>query len=109
MFEICCIPFFVYGLALGDWVETQPHNGKRFVVRNVVKRSSTLTYRVVFVEKSNWYGLVDEWKTLGCQVEPRWNESMLVGVNVPQHLKQEFEALLQPRVATGELKYELAN
>lgn len=31
-FELCCIPFFTYGLALGDRVRTAPRGGRRYVV-----------------------------------------------------------------------------
>src|SRR6185312_6187921 len=37
---ICCIPFFVYDLALGDVVSTQPRDSKQYVVEQVVNPSS---------------------------------------------------------------------
>ncbi len=43
-FEICCIPFFVYDLALGDEVETDGDH----VLRRVVKPSGHFTFRVWF-------------------------------------------------------------
>jgi len=45
---ICCIPFFVYDLALGDVVSTQPRDSKQYVVEQVVNPSSHFTFRVWF-------------------------------------------------------------
>lgn len=38
-YEICCIPFFTYGIALGDIVITKPRSGKEYVVNSVVRTS----------------------------------------------------------------------
>lgn len=43
-FEVCCIPFFVYDLALGDEVETDGDH----ILRRVVKQSGHFTFRVWF-------------------------------------------------------------
>lgn len=48
IFEICCIPFFVYGLALGDEVEVDADN----VIRRIVTRSGHTTFRVWFGQSS---------------------------------------------------------
>src|SRR5205807_8144309 len=45
-FEICCIPFFVYDLALGDVVETDDDH----VVQRVVESSGRYVFRVWFGE-----------------------------------------------------------
>ncbi|MFF0163254.1 DUF4265 domain-containing protein [Streptomyces sp. NPDC005263] len=45
-FEICCIPFRVYGMALGDVVRL--HEGRW--VENVVASSGRLVFRVFFAE-----------------------------------------------------------
>lgn len=45
-FEICCIPFFTYGLALGDVVRTSPSDGRRYVVAEVEKRSGRRVLRL---------------------------------------------------------------
>lgn len=38
-FVICCIPFFTYGIALGDHVRTAGVHGRRYVISSVVQRS----------------------------------------------------------------------
>lgn len=38
-FRICCIPFFTFGVALGDIVHTAPQGGKQYVIDHVAHRS----------------------------------------------------------------------
>lgn len=47
-FEICCIPFFVYEVALGDVVQTAPAGGRRYMVEKVVRPSGRFVFRVWF-------------------------------------------------------------
>jgi Domain of unknown function (DUF4265) len=49
LFEICCIPFFVYDLALGDEVETD----ENYIMCHVVKPSGHYTYRAWFGESED--------------------------------------------------------
>src|SRR5262245_20420281 len=46
-FEVCCIPFFLYNISLGDYVKTAPL-GEPYIVHEVTKRSPWLVYRVWF-------------------------------------------------------------
>ena len=43
-FELCCIPFFLYDVALGDVVETDD----TYLVREVVEQSGRYVFRVWF-------------------------------------------------------------
>ena len=45
-FMVCCIPFFAYGIALGDEVLTAPKGKMNFIVQNVVQPSGHSTFRV---------------------------------------------------------------
>jgi hypothetical protein len=47
-FEICCIPFLVFGLALGDVVVTSPREDFQYVVDKVIARSGRYVFRVQF-------------------------------------------------------------
>jgi hypothetical protein len=38
-FEVCCIPFFLYDIALGDIVTTVPKVNRKFVMDKVVEPS----------------------------------------------------------------------
>lgn len=70
-FEVCCIPFFVYELSLGDIVETDSN----FNLQQVTERSGFHTFRV-WIEESDApfdrvnfisllirYGALYEWST----------------------------------------------
>lgn len=74
-FELCCIPFFTYGLALGDRVRTAPRGGKRYVVASREARSGRTVGRLwlkevkepsvrsaieEFVEERGW---LSEWRS----------------------------------------------
>jgi hypothetical protein len=47
-FEVCCIPFFIYDVALGDVVRTAGSDGHEFVVEEVVDPSGRFVFRVWF-------------------------------------------------------------
>jgi hypothetical protein len=46
LFEVCCIPFFVYNLSLGDVVRTEASGERAYVVAEVVQPSGRWTFRV---------------------------------------------------------------
>jgi hypothetical protein len=52
-FELCCIPFFTYGLALGDWVRTGSRGSKRYVVTALEARSGRIVGRLWLKEVKN--------------------------------------------------------
>ena len=52
-FEVCCIPFFVFDLALGDMVATSPRGGRKYVVEKVVEPSGRYVFRVWFESHSS--------------------------------------------------------
>lgn len=51
LFEICCIPFFAYDLALGDVVRADSESG--FVIRSVARRSGNGVARVAIVRSED--------------------------------------------------------
>jgi len=48
-FEICCIPFFVYNISLGDEVETDAE----YYVKNVQRPSGQFTFRIWLKDTPN--------------------------------------------------------
>jgi|SRR5690625_140212 len=52
-FQLCCIPFFTYGLALGDRVTTGPAKDKKYVIQSVTRKSGRLVYRIWFDKVKN--------------------------------------------------------
>ena len=61
LFELCCIPFFAYNLALGDVVRTETRDGRTHAIAHVVRPSGRWTFRL-------WLGKSDE-DALGVETE----------------------------------------
>lgn len=83
IFELCCIPFAAFGLALGDFVSTSPAEERKYVIDKIVEKKGHFTYRIFFLEKDKWTTVVKHIRDLDCLVEKRWEKSMLVGVDAP--------------------------
>jgi hypothetical protein len=80
LFEVCCIPFALYDVALGDIVATGPKGDRKFVVREVVKPSGRYVFRVWFGE--SFYPrdeVADELRALGSLIE--WSSRNLLAVD----------------------------
>lgn len=110
IFELCCIPFFAYGLALGDYVETKPKGAKRFLVDKVLKPKGHTTFRIWFLDLRKWALVIEEIQTLGCFVEIRWDKSQLIAVDAPTIEKRaSLESYMSGLQADGTATYELAS
>jgi len=76
-FEVCCIPFFVYGLALGDEVETN----ELFVIQRRVRTAGHHTYRAWFTDpdaRIEVHETLTEW---GYLVEWRYSTGDLIAID----------------------------
>lgn len=67
-FEICCIPFFVYDLALGDVVRADARTG--YVIRSVEQRSGNGVVRIAVKRRDDMdaihlrlHDLLESWST----------------------------------------------
>jgi len=81
VFRLCCIPFFVYDLALGDEVETTHREERRYVVQQVIKPSGHYTFRAWFYDSSVRREVAGELAGLGCLMEWRSSYSNLLAVD----------------------------
>jgi len=106
-FIICCIPFFVYNLALGDEVETGLQGENRYVVQRIVKPSGHYTFRVWFYDSSVRGEVSHELTRMGCLVEWRSSYSNLLAIDAASDSQaQEVADLLWHREQLGHLTYE---
>jgi hypothetical protein len=105
-FEVCCIPFFVFDIALGDVVATSPKGGRKYVVTKVVQPSGRYVFRV-------WFGqsfqprdeVADEVKALGSLIE--WSSQNLLAVDAADQSRAQLVAdLLMKHEKAGRLVYE---
>lgn len=101
-FEVCCIPFFVYDLSLGDVVETDD----AYLIENVVTWSGHHTFRVALSQaRFPSEELVTELQNLGDLVE--WSSPIMFAVDSPDSvIAQRTADLLAVRENRGELVYE---
>jgi len=107
-YEICCIPFCIYDLALGDHVEINNKN----TLGNVIKRSGNWTIRAWFGEISD--DQQDEEKTavinkvrnqLGCLVE--WQSARMLAINVASNeTAKDVVQYLKEKQDHGDMVYE---
>ncbi len=106
-YEVCCIPFFVYDLALGDEVATGRREDRDLAVERVVTPSGHSTFRVWFRDPALRGGLAGEIRDLGCLTEWRSLTSSLLAVDAPSAAHaQRLADLLAARKAAGGIQYE---
>jgi Domain of unknown function (DUF4265) len=105
-FEVCCIPFFVYNIALGDIVYTAPKGNRKYVVAGVAEPSGRYVFRV-------WFGdsfiprdeISDKIEALGSLVE--WSSRNLLAVDAANAERaQRVANFLTEREDAGQLLYE---
>lgn len=101
-FELCCIPFFVYDLALGDVVETD----SEYMVRRVSTRSGRHVFRVYFGD--SFYPreeIAQELTARGGLLEVSSTNLLAVDARDRAHA-EELAAFLQEQEDLGHLIYE---
>lgn len=79
-FELCCIPFFAYDLALGDEVETDA----QYLIRRIVKDSGHYAFRAWFGESDDLSAqddVVVKVRDLKCALE--WSSANLLAIDAP--------------------------
>lgn len=102
-FRLCCIPFFIYDLALDDEVET----GEGYVVKRVTKPSGRYTFRVWFHNSDVRREVADELERLGCLLEWRSTRGNLLALDAASSILAQAAAdFLWHREQLGHLTYE---
>jgi hypothetical protein len=105
-FEVCCIPFFVFDVALGDVVATSPRDGRKYVLEKVVKPSGRYVFRVWFGQSLQHRDEVaGELEALGLLSE--WSSRNLLAVDAAdgEHARLVADFLME-REKAGHLVYE---
>jgi hypothetical protein len=105
-FELCCIPFFLFDVALGDVVKTAPALGREFLLESVVVPSGRFVFRVWFGDAFHPRGAIAEQLTeLGALLE--WGSANLLAVDAEdQEHAQVIADYLAEREREGALMYE---
>lgn len=102
---LCCIPFFLYGLSLGDQFEKLPSGSFR-----ILSSSGRITIRVWMadatpLEKAN---LVKQCQECGCLIE-RSSENLIALDCENADRANAVQILLGKYASEGKIQYELAN
>jgi hypothetical protein len=111
-FELCCIPLYIYGFALGDVVEVIRQE-KLDVIERIVQTSGCITLRILFnanakmVERNRIFQMLVE---IGCQTE--WSSKIsknLLAISVASDEQaQVVMHLLNQEQQSDRLTYESA-
>jgi len=106
-YEICCIPIFAYGLALGDVVEID----QGYMISKISQKSGRVTIRVWLNEQipqEKREELTEKILTLGCLLE--WYSHHLFGVESDSQIKTEFLIkILKNYQKEGQIEFEYGN
>lgn len=105
-FEICCIPFFTYGIALGDVVRTTPAFGKTYVVADVTARSGRGVLRF-WLKGATRDGRQRLEEVLGREgLATEWHSNNLVAVDVESSVLPENLDLIVRDASTFGIEVE---
>lgn len=106
-FEICCIPFFLYDIALGDKVVTGECGDDKYLLSSVIEGSGRYVFRAWLKTTEIRNNLAEALSEIGCLLETRGPASRLLAIDAANHeLAQRVANLLQAREQQGELHYE---
>lgn len=105
-FEICCIPFFLYDLALGDVVETVAQGDRQFVLNRVVSKSGRIVFRAYFERRQYRHrdATVKALNAVGALIE--WSSPSLLAIDVEGSAAQDVADLLEDLEQEEKLVYE---
>jgi hypothetical protein len=105
-FEICCIPFFVYDLALADIVETGSAGDRQYIIERVVRSMGRFVFRVWFGSSFFPRGEVaTRLLDVGALIE--WSSLNLLAIDASdEEMARAVAAVLQAHEDAGHLEYE---
>ena len=109
-FEIASIPFFAYGIALGDIVQTVQESSSEFVVDHVAERSGHLLLRVgltAYQTIPELHELLHR-EILRSGLKYEWHRAEYVAVDLPSRdLGNPLIEYLEPLAKMHKLAFEL--
>jgi len=107
IFEVCCLPFFLYNVASGDVVETETTSEGAFSVRRVTEHSGRHVFRVLFSDLSAepQSEVQDRVIGLGGEVERATRKLMAIDAE-NERVASRVADYLQTEEAAGRLLYE---
>lgn len=106
VFELCCIPFFLYDIALGDIVQTGHEGGRKYMFVRVVQPSGHYVFRAHFGRSASpGDEVVERLTELGAVTE--WSSASLLAIDaIDLDHAQQIADFLKVRSDSGQLIYE---
>ena len=105
-FEVCCIPFFLYDVALGDIVRTKESEGRKYMLDGVVEPSGHYVFRARLGRSSHSREqIVGRLTELGTVME--WSSATLLAIDALDLIHAQHVAdFLHEQAERGQLIYE---
>jgi hypothetical protein len=105
-FEVCCIPFFLYNIALGDIVLTVARGELKYVVDQMIRHAGHYTFRVWFDPSFHSRDeITSTLMNMGALLER--SSTNLLAVDAPDlHHAKAVANFLAEREQRGQLMYE---
>lgn len=106
-FEVCCIPFFLYDIALGDTVLTEISDDQMHLVKTVSERSGRFVFRAYFADGdlAQQNPFEDMLTSVGALLERSSSQLLAIDGRDMEHAEQ-ISNLLQTWEDAGSLQYE---
>lgn len=109
-FELCCVPFFLYDLSIGDVVATETRAARKFVISARLKASGLRTVRVWYSAEAS---AQDKERVLGHLRDSgspaEWHSERLLAFACAAAEVPRFSQILGAEQEAGTLKFEIAN
>jgi len=106
-FEVCCVPFFLYNVALGDIVETETTSEGPFNLRRVTQPSGRYVFRVLFPNVSAERRSDVQNRVIGFGGAVEWATPKLMAIDAEnQGVASRIADYLQTEEDAGRLAYE---
>lgn len=100
---LCCIPFFVYDLALGDEVEVD----KDYSFKGVIKSSGQTTFRIWFLDKTS-NGRQKVIYNLGeMNAAMEWSSENFLAISIDKSKQKKLIIYLNEQEKRGFLQFEI--
>lgn len=105
-FVLCCIPFFLYDVALGDVIETESMDEWPYLMRRVLAPSGRAVFRAHFARSQLKFraGVAKSLEELGASLE--WSSPGLVAIDIDGSSSRRVADFLQEREDARWLEYE---
>lgn len=109
VYRVCCIPFFLYDIALGDVVSTKRQGDKLYLLDKVIEKSGHHSFRIWFTKRPDISirdDIRDSLIKMGVKNMELHSESLLAVDVENGKLARIVQDYLQEQQSTGRVEFE---